>query len=76
MIVSTIGPTGSKTVERNGHVCTARKNGSFVDVWIERNGERFFIAIPRRDLTRMAAIRGHDSSIDVCVTYDEIVGAK
>lgn len=60
---------------RGGRPCTARKNGSGVDLWVERNGESFFLFLSADTLAELSALNGRTdhSSTSVTVEYDSEV---
>lgn len=54
MLVSTHYKDGSSTtVIRGGHKCQAYRNGSFIQIWYEKNGKSEWIRILPEDMREM-----------------------
>lgn len=52
------------------HKCQAIKNGGGVDLWVERNGERFYVHLPTMAITDLSSLTTQGDSKDVLVEYE------
>lgn len=52
------------------HKCQAIKNGGGVDLWIDRNGERFYIHLPTLAIDQISELTVQGDSKDVLVEYE------
>lgn len=53
MIVSSVGPKGSRSVSRDYHPCELRANGDCVDVWFtDWHGEKVFVSLAKDALQK------------------------
>lgn len=52
------------------HKCQAIKNGGGVDLWIDRDGERFYIHLPTLAIGEIAELTVQGDSKDILVEYE------
>lgn len=74
MIVTTITDKEVRSVLRSDHKCTAVRNGSYIEIWYEKNGKQDWIRILPKDLERILAelsnSRDYEKEVEVMLEYD------
>lgn len=70
MIVSSVGPKGTRSVSRDLHPCELRANGGFVDVWFtDWHGDKVFVALPKEELQKVLKV-ADGKSVRASIEFD------
>lgn len=64
---------GKESFRREGRLSTYIRNGSFVDVWFERDGRRQMLRMPVKDLESVLSKSDFNDTVNGSVEFDTLI---